>query len=53
MGLVLAYSYIKTEDLQHLMLTLLKIVDIIISIKPRTKLDHAEFGIFEVLVLSG
>lgn len=51
MGLVLAYSYIETEDLQHLS-TLLKIVDVIISIKPRTKLDHAEFGIFEVLVLS-
>ena len=51
MGLVLAYSYIKTGDLQHLS-TLLKIVDIIISIKPHTKLDHAEFGIFEVLVLS-
>ena len=50
MGLVLAYSYIKTEDFQHLGSSL-KIVDIIISIKPRTKLDHAEFGIFEVLVL--
>tara|TARA_Y200000002_G_scaffold354350_1_gene334538 strand:+ start:152 stop:766 length:615 start_codon:yes stop_codon:yes gene_type:complete len=51
LGLVLAYSYIKTGDLQHLS-TLLKIVDIIISIKPRIKLEHAEFGIFEVLVLS-
>lgn len=50
MGLVLTYSYMKTGDLQHLS-TLLKIVDTIISIKPRTKLDHAEFGIFEVLVL--
>ncbi len=50
MGLVLTYSYMKTGDLQHLS-TLLKIVDTIISIKPRTKLDRAEFGIFEVLVL--
>jgi len=50
-GLVLTHSYIKTGDLQHLS-TLLKILDTVISINPRTELDDKEFDLFEVLVLS-
>ena len=51
MGLVLIYSYITTDHLQYLS-TLLKVLDVIISVDPELRFDDDELALLEILVLA-